>query len=109
MSREPGRSLHSEPTRRRRPCPGALVVGRVRGGTLPGKARHNRLCWVSQKRAEKRPCIERLKGEEIAYIPLVILTRKALEINHRDLTNRVTTSFTPVRTEADLIPQAVVW
>jgi hypothetical protein len=58
---------------------------------------------VSQKRAEKRPCIERLKGEEIAYIPLVILTRKALEINHRDLTNRVTTSFTSVRNEADRI------
>jgi hypothetical protein len=40
-----------------------------------------------------------LKGEEIAYIPLVILTRKALEINHRDFTNRVIITFTPVGNE----------
>jgi hypothetical protein len=35
-------------------------------------------------------------------IPLVTLTPMALEIALRDLPNRVTTSFTPVRTEADL-------
>ena len=28
------------------------------------KARHDRLCWVSQKRAEKRSCIRRLKARE---------------------------------------------
>jgi len=30
-----------------------------------------------------------LKGGEIVYMPLVTLTRKTWEINHRDLTNRV--------------------
>jgi hypothetical protein len=33
---------------------------------------------------------------------LVTRTPLALEMGHRDLTNRVPTSFTPVRTEADL-------
>jgi hypothetical protein len=36
------------------------------------------------------------------YIPLEKLTSIALEIGRRDLTNRVMTSFTPVRIEADL-------
>ena len=34
-------------------------------------------------------------------IPVVTLTPAALKMDHRDLTNRVTTTFTPVRTEAD--------
>ena len=49
----------------------------------------DRRCWVSQGRAEKRPCIECLKGGAIADIPLVPLTSKTLEINHRDFTNSV--------------------
>jgi hypothetical protein len=44
---------------------------------------------VKSKCAEKRSYIERLKGKEIAYIPLVTLTPMALEIGHRDLPNRV--------------------
>jgi hypothetical protein len=44
---------------------------------------------LSQKRAEKQPCIQRLKVREIEYIPLVTLTPMALEIDHHDLTNRV--------------------
>jgi hypothetical protein len=56
-----------------------------------------------QKRAEKRSCIRRLKARETEYIPLVTLTPMALEIDGRELTNRVTTSFTWVGNEADLI------
>jgi hypothetical protein len=62
---------------------------------------HDRLCWLSQKRAEKQSCTECLKAREIAYMPLVTLAPMASEIYHRDLTNRVTTSFTLVGHGAD--------
>jgi hypothetical protein len=52
---------------------------------------------------EKQSCIEHLKVREITDIALVALTLRALEIAPRDLTNRVTTSFTSVRNEADRI------
>jgi hypothetical protein len=55
------------------------------------KPRHNRLYWLSQKRAEKPSCTECMKAREIAYMPLVTLALMASEIDHRDLTNRVTT------------------
>jgi cytochrome P450 len=45
-----------------------------------------------------------LKGGEIVYIPLVTLTSKTLEINHRDLTNRVNQALTPGRVK-DLEPR----
>jgi len=41
-----------------------------------------------------------LKARETEYIPLVKLTPMVLEIDHRDLTNRVKASFTPVGNEA---------
>jgi hypothetical protein len=62
--------------------------------TLVHKPRHDRLCWLIQKHPEKRSCIRRLKARETEYIPLLKLTYMALEIDRRDLTNRVTTSFT---------------
>jgi hypothetical protein len=65
--------------------------------------RQNRLCWLSQKRPEKRSHIQRSKAKETESIPLVKCPRMALEIDRRDLTNRVRTSFTSVRTEADRV------
>jgi hypothetical protein len=38
---------------------------------IPGKAGQHRLCWVSQTRAKQRACIEQLKDDERADIPLV--------------------------------------
>ena len=49
---------------------------------------HDRICWLSRKSLEKRPCTRCLKAET-GYIPLVKLTPMALEIDHRDLPNRV--------------------
>ena len=54
-----------------------------------GKARHDRLCWLTQKRAEKWSCIQHLKVSEIESMSLVTLTTRALEIEHRELPNRV--------------------
>jgi Peptidase propeptide and YPEB domain len=48
---------------------------------------------VESKSAEKRSCTERLKGREIAYMPVVTLTPMASEIDHRNLTNRVCQVF----------------
>jgi hypothetical protein len=64
------------------------------------KPRHNRLCWLSQKCAD-------LKAREIEYLSPVTLTPMALEIDHRDLPNRITTSLTPGRTETDLAGPSV--
>jgi hypothetical protein len=44
----------------------------------------------------------RFESQKDQVIPLVLLARMTLEIDRGDLPNRVTTSFTPVRTEADL-------
>ena len=49
----------------------------------------NRLCWLSQERAEQQSCIRRVKAREIPYIPLVPLTPMALEMGRRALTNGV--------------------
>jgi hypothetical protein len=46
--------------------------------------------WFSQKRAEKRPCIQRLKAREIKYIFPVARTLMALESDRGALTHRVT-------------------
>jgi hypothetical protein len=50
---------------------------------------HDRLCWVSQKCMEQRSFIRRLEVRETKYISLETLTRMVLEIERRDLTNRV--------------------
>jgi hypothetical protein len=55
------------------------------------------LCWLSQNRVDKRSCIERLKAHKITCIPLVTLIPIALEIDCRDLTNRVKIPFTLVQ------------
>jgi hypothetical protein len=75
---------------------GSVVIASFLGvqGALPArKPRHDRLCWLSQKCAQKRYCIQCLKAREPEYIPLATHTLKALEIDRRDLTNRVTTSW----------------
>jgi hypothetical protein len=61
---------------------------------------HDRLCWLSQKRSEKRSCIRHLKTNKTVDIPLVTRRPRSLKIDHRDLTNRVTTSFTLVGSSA---------
>ncbi len=76
---------------------GALPLGAVTGNTChhspshtarsqPG---HDRLCWLIQKRAEKRAYIRRLEARETEAMPLVKHTPTVLEIGSRDLTNRV--------------------
>ena len=67
----------------------------------PNKPRQNRLCWLIQKSLDKRSCLLHLKARETEYIPLVKLIPMVLGIDHRDLTNRVTTSMTPVGNPAD--------
>jgi hypothetical protein len=62
---------------------------------------HDRLCWLIQKRVEKRFYIRRVEVRGTKYIPLEKLTSIALEIGRRDLTNSVTTSFTLVGNSAD--------
>jgi hypothetical protein len=54
-----------------------------------GKHGHDGLCWLNQKCADKRPRLERLADRDTAYIPLVTRTPLALEVDRRDLTNRV--------------------
>jgi hypothetical protein len=61
---------------------------------------HDRLCWLSQKRAEKRSYIQHLKAREIEHSS-VTLTLMTLEIDHRDLPNRVKASFTLMGNSAD--------
>jgi hypothetical protein len=71
--------------------------GNNRGEMAEGrKPRQNRLCCVSQKRAEKQACIQRLRARETEAIPLVTHSSMALAIGRSDLPNRVTVSFTPV-------------
>jgi hypothetical protein len=48
-----------------------------------------RLCWLTQKRAERRAYKQRPKARETKSMPLVTRTLLALEIDRRDLTNRV--------------------
>jgi hypothetical protein len=64
------------------------------------KPRHDRLCWLSQKRAETWSCIRRVKARKPRTFPGGT-TSMALEVDRRGLTNRVTTSVTPVCMEAD--------
>jgi hypothetical protein len=49
----------------------------------------DRLCWLMQQSAAKRSCIQCLQISRIEYIPLVIRTPLALEIDRRELTTRV--------------------
>jgi hypothetical protein len=63
-------------------------------GMMPRKHGQDRLCWLSQKRAEKQSRTECMKAREIAYMPLPTLAPMASEIYHCDLTNRVKTFFT---------------
>jgi hypothetical protein len=83
---------------------GAGEIIALRGQQV--KPRQNRLCWLSQKRAQKRSYIRCSKAREIEYTPMVKLTLMAWEICYRDLTNRVTTLFTSVRKEADRVGPA---
>jgi hypothetical protein len=46
-----------------------------------GKPGHDRLRWLSQKRAEKRSCIRRSKARESEAMPLVKRTPMALEMD----------------------------
>jgi hypothetical protein len=69
----------------------------------PRKPGQDRLCWLIQKRSEKRACIRHSKARETEAMPLVTRTPMALEMDGCALTNRVKTSFTPVRSEADLV------
>jgi hypothetical protein len=78
-----------------------LIVNLKTAQALGLKHGHDRLCWVSQKCAEKRSCTWCLKGRETGAMPLEKLTSMALEIDRRALTNRVTTSFTLVGNSAD--------
>ncbi len=57
-------------------------------------SRHEWLCWLSQKRADTQPCIQRLKARETEVIPLVKRPPVALEIDGRDLTNGGNTDTT---------------
>ncbi len=68
-----------------------------------GKPRHNRLCWLMQKRTEERSCIWRLKARETEHMSPVKLTPIVFEIGRRELTNEVIISVTPVENLADLI------
>jgi hypothetical protein len=43
---------------------------------------------LGKSRTPGKAALHRMKGGEIVYIPLVTLTSKTLEINHRDLTNK---------------------
>jgi hypothetical protein len=70
---------------------------------IVSKHGHGRLCWLTQKRAEKWADTQRSKARETEPMSLVTRTPLALEISHRDLTNRVTASFTSVRTADDRV------
>jgi hypothetical protein len=76
------------------------IAGQAKYLRVPHKARHDRLCWLTQKRAEKRDDKQRSKARETESISLVTRTPLALEIGHRDLPNRVTTSYTLARNDA---------
>jgi hypothetical protein len=77
---------------------GLITLGHQRYASARVAAKHgqDRLCWFIQKSLDKRSCLLHLKARETEYIPLVKLTPLVLEIDHRDLPNRVTTSFTLV-------------
>ena len=64
---------------------------------------HDRFCWLSRKCQDKWFCIRCSKARETEDIPLVKLTPMLVKMDHHDLPNRVTTSFTSVRTDADRI------
>jgi hypothetical protein len=75
----------------------------VAGEACGDKPRHDRLCWLSQKHAQRRSRIRRVEARETEAMPLGKRTLVVLDIDCRDLTNRVTTSFTSVGNEADRI------
>jgi hypothetical protein len=47
-----------------------------------------RRCWLNQKCVDEQSYLRGLEARETKYIPPVTLTPIALEITHRDLTNR---------------------
>jgi hypothetical protein len=55
---------------------------------------HDRLCWLTQKRAEKRAYKQHSNARGTESMSLVTRTPIPLEIDYRDLTNRVTTFLT---------------
>jgi hypothetical protein len=87
------------------PFRGKHIRGRLHKNLVEvlGQAKHGhtRLCGLRQKRTEKQSCIHRLNAKETRYIPLVKFTPMVLETGHRNLTNRVRTSFTLVGNSAD--------
>jgi hypothetical protein len=58
-------------------------------GATRFRPRHDRLCWLSQQCADKWFSIRDLKAREIQQIPLAIVAPMTLEIDRRDLPNRV--------------------
>ena len=86
------------------------VAGQLRPTAIAGMAAARvhrgrsqpKLCGLSQNRTEKRCGIRGLKARERVATPRVTRTPLGLAIVRRALTNRVTTSFTPVRNEAYL-------
>jgi hypothetical protein len=65
-------------------------------GGVPRTHGHDRLCWLSQIRADQRFWMRSLEVRETEDISLVKRTPMVLDVSHCDLPNRVTTSFTPV-------------
>ena len=82
-----GRKSSSDTHRMWRECSGVVMVLSTGSPSLRSRVKEVVTLLVNHKRAEK-------KAREIEYIPLVTLTPMALEIDHRDLTNRVTTLLT---------------
>src|SRR5262245_4337262 len=68
---------------------GILDVDHALPIDLPYRHGQDRLCWLTQKRAEMRADTQRSKARETEPMSLVTRTHLALEIGHRDLTNRV--------------------
>jgi hypothetical protein len=56
---------------------------------LTNKHGQDRLCWLTQNRAENRTDTQRSKARETEPMSLVTRTHLALEIGHRELPNRV--------------------
>ena len=80
---------------------GEAVQGSRQG--LPHKPRQSRLCWLTQKRVEKRADTQRSKAKGIHAMALVARTPMVLETDQRDLPNRVRALFTSAGNEADRV------
>jgi hypothetical protein len=58
-------------------------LAKVSSDASPSKARHDRLCWLTQKRVEKRAYKQRSKARETESMSLVTRTPMVLEIDRR--------------------------